>query len=123
LEEYATCDSPFARSAWDDGNEKTPPSAESRRRRIEVFREYAGRYKDKVAGWWFDAVMPDSYRERPHDWRAIEAAVHAANPKGVIAFSWGSNRQACLCPEDCVSVNMLTRFFGILHGQYANRFR
>jgi hypothetical protein len=31
-------------------NEKTPPSAESRRRRLAVLKEYADRYKDKIAG-------------------------------------------------------------------------
>ena len=81
----------------DDGNEKTPPSAESRKRRIEVLKEFADRYKDKVAGWWFDGVMPDSYREQPYDWWTIKSVVHSANPKSVIAFSWGRNRQACMC--------------------------
>lgn len=81
----------------DDGNEKTPPSADSRERRLAVLKEFTDRYKDKVAGWWFDAVMPDSYREQPHDWWAIKSVVHSANPRSVIAFSWGSNRQACIC--------------------------
>ena len=81
----------------DDGNDMTPPSTESRRRRIEVLREFTNRYKDTVAGWWFDAVMPDSYRAQPHDWWAIESVVHLANPQSVIAFSWGRNRQACMC--------------------------
>lgn len=87
--------------AWaglkDDGNDRTPPSAECRKRRIEVLKEFTDRYKNKAAGWWFDAVMPDSYREQPHDWWAIESVVHAANPQAVIAFSWGRNRQACMC--------------------------
>jgi hypothetical protein len=87
--------------AWaglrDDGGDKTPPSTECRKRRIEVLKEYADRYKDKAAGWWFDAVMPDSYREQPYDWWAIKSVVDAANPQGVIAFSWGRNRQACMC--------------------------
>ena len=81
----------------DDGNETTPPSAESRKRRIEVLKEYADRYKEKVSGWWFDGVMPDSYREQPHDWWAVKSVVHSANPKSVISFSWGGNRQACMC--------------------------
>lgn len=81
----------------DDGNDRTPPSVESRKRRIEVLREFADRYGDKVAGWWFDAVMPDSYQEQPYDWWAIKSVVHLANPKSVIAFSWGRNRQACMC--------------------------
>lgn len=81
----------------DDGKNNTPPSAECRKRRLAVLEEYADRYGDRVAGWWFDSVMPDTYQETPHDWWAIERVVHAANPAGVIAFSWGRNRQACLC--------------------------
>ncbi|MBL7190024.1 MAG: alpha-L-fucosidase [Phycisphaerae bacterium] len=81
----------------DDGNAATPPSAECRKRRIEVLTEYVNRYKDKAAGWWFDGVMPNSYREQPHDWWEIKSVVHSANPRNVIAFSWGRNRQACLC--------------------------
>ena len=37
-------------------NEKTPPSAESRKRRTDVLGAYADRYKDKIAGWWFDGM-------------------------------------------------------------------
>jgi hypothetical protein len=95
----------------DDGDNRTPPSAESRRRRIAVLKEFADRYKDKVAGWWFDAVMPDSYQEQPNDWWAIESVVHSANLKSVIAFSWGRNRQACLCKgvDDFISGDSYTR--------------
>jgi hypothetical protein len=81
----------------DDGKDTTPPSAECRQRRIAVLKEYADRYQGKVAGWFFDAVRPNSYQEQPHDWWAIKSVVHAANPKSVIAFSYGRNRQACLC--------------------------
>jgi len=81
----------------DDGKDTTPPPAECRKRRIAVLKEYAERYREKAAGWWFDDVMPNTYREKPDDFWAIETVVHAANPKGVIAFSWGRDRQACLC--------------------------
>jgi hypothetical protein len=81
----------------DDGKDTTPPSAECRQRRIAVLKEYADRYQGKVAGWFLDAVRPNSYQEQPHDWWAIKSVVHAANPKSVIAFSYGRNRQACLC--------------------------
>jgi hypothetical protein len=80
----------------DDGNEKTPPPAEGRRRRLAVLQEYAERYGDKVAGWWFDGMELDSYAERPHDWWAIDALVRQANPRAVIAFSYGGNEQACI---------------------------
>ncbi|MGA2255378.1 MAG: hypothetical protein ABSG53_12000 [Thermoguttaceae bacterium] len=78
-------------------NEKSPPSVESRRRRTEVLREYADRYKDKIAGWWFDGIEPDSYRDKPYDWATIDAIVHRANPGSVIAFSYGGNEQGCIC--------------------------
>ena len=55
----------------DDGDERTAPSAESRQRRIEVLKEYADRYKDKIAGWWFDGMELNSYQEQPNDWWTI----------------------------------------------------
>ena len=78
-------------------NDKKPPAAECRRRRLAVLREYANRYKDKIAGWWFDGVEPDTYRAQPDDWWTINTIVHAANPRAVIAFSYGGNEQACVC--------------------------
>jgi Alpha-L-fucosidase len=77
-------------------NEKTPPSAEGRRRRSAVLKEYADRYKDKIAGWWFDGMEPDTYEAKPDDWWTVESIVHSANPKAVIAFSSGPNEQACV---------------------------
>ncbi len=79
-------------------NDKSPPSDECRQRRLTVLKEYADRYKDKIAGWWFDGMGRDTYRAQPYDWRAIESIVRGANPKAVIAFSYGTNEQACLCP-------------------------
>src|SRR5258708_7751039 len=77
-------------------NNKTPPSAESRKRRLEVLKEYSDRYKDKIAGWWFDGVETNSYAEQPNDWSAIGSIVRQANPNSLIAFSYGSNEQACV---------------------------
>ncbi len=79
-------------------NDRVPPSAEGRRRRLAVLKEYADRYREKVAGWWFDGVTPDTYRAEPDDWRTIDTIVHSANPKAVIAFSYGANEQACVSP-------------------------
>jgi hypothetical protein len=81
------------RGQW---NEESPPSAEARTRRIAVLKEYADRYKDKVAGWWFDGMELDTYKDKPGDWETINIIVHAANPKAVIAFSYGRNEQACI---------------------------
>jgi hypothetical protein len=77
-------------------NEKAPPAAECRRRRLAVLKEYAGRYRDKIAGWWFDGMELNTYKDRPGDWEAINDIVHSANPKAVIAFSYGRNEQACI---------------------------
>ena len=77
-------------------NEKSPLSAESRKRRLAVLKEYADRYKDKIAGWWFDGMELNTYREKPYDWSMINSIVRIANPSAVIAFSYGSNEQACI---------------------------
>jgi hypothetical protein len=80
----------------DDGNPITAPSAESRKRRIQVLQEYVGRYGDKIAGWWFDGLELNSYQDQPNDWRTINTIVHAGNRRSVIAFSYGGNEQACI---------------------------
>ncbi len=79
-------------------SEKTPPSAESRKRRLAILKEYADRYKDKIAGWWFDCVQLNSYSCGPDDWWKINSIVREANPKAVIAFSYGANEFACVKP-------------------------
>jgi hypothetical protein len=78
----------------DDGDWATAPSAESRKRRLEVLKEFADRYKGKIAGWWFDGIELNSYADQPNDWSTINAIVHAGNPRSVIAFSYGPNEQA-----------------------------
>jgi hypothetical protein len=78
-------------------NERTPPSAECRRRRLAVLREYADRFADKVAGWWFDGMERNTYDFETDGWRTIDKIVHTANPRAVLAFSFGSDEQACLC--------------------------
>jgi hypothetical protein len=80
----------------DDGNNKTPPSPESRKRRLGILKEYADRYGDRIAGWWFDGVDLNSYRDPPDDWSEIGRIVRAANPDAVIAFSYGGNEEACI---------------------------
>ena len=41
-------------------------------------------------------MEPDSYKDSPCDWATIESIVHRANPRAVIAFSYGGNEQACI---------------------------
>ena len=75
-------------------NEARPPSAESRTRRLAVLKEYADRYGDKVAGWWFDGMELNTYRASTENWQTIGKIVRAANQAAVIAFSYGRNEQA-----------------------------
>jgi hypothetical protein len=80
----------------DDGNNQTAPPAEGRARRLAILKEYADRFGAKIAGWWFDGVELNSYRDQPADWSAIGSIVRSANPQSVIAFSFGGNEQACI---------------------------
>jgi hypothetical protein len=77
-------------------NAKTPPSAESRKIRIAILREYVKKYKDLVAGWWFDGIEPNTYSQSPDGWAAIDSIVHHANPHAVIAISHGANEFECV---------------------------
>lgn len=79
-----------------DLNEKTPPPVASRRRRLAILNEYAERYQDRIAGWWFDCIYPDTYEAESANWKSIGSIVRAANPKAVVAFSYGANEQACI---------------------------
>jgi hypothetical protein len=80
-------------------NEKTPLSAESRKLRLAILREYADRYKDKIAGWWFDGMEADTYNDdSSNNWETINSIVHNANPTAVIAFSHGRNEFECVRP-------------------------
>jgi hypothetical protein len=78
--------------------EKIPPKAECRKRRVDIFREFADRYKNKIAGWWFDIIEPNSYSESPDDWSTITSIIRKDNPKAVIAFSHGGNEFECVKP-------------------------
>jgi hypothetical protein len=79
-------------------NQNTPPSGECRKRRLAILKEYADRYKDKIAGWWFDGMELDSYNDTPDDWWAVKSIVQNANPKAVIAFSHGGNEFGSVKP-------------------------
>jgi hypothetical protein len=74
------------------------PSVECRKRHIAVFKEYADRYKDKIAGWWFDGMEISSYNEAPYDMSVINSIVHNDNPKAVIAFSYGPREFGSIFP-------------------------
>jgi hypothetical protein len=70
----------------DDDTYQTPPSAASRKKHLEILEEYATRYGDKIAGWWFD-MFKTGYETPPHDVREIRSVVRAGNPDAVIAFA------------------------------------
>jgi len=79
-------------------NNRQPPPPECRQRRLEVLREYADRYRDKIAGWWFDGVELNTYSGDSNNWQTIERIVRGPNPNAAIAFSFGGNEQACVSP-------------------------
>lgn len=87
----------------DDGNlrgsmnERQPPSAECRKRRLAVLKEYAERYGDEIAGWWFDGMELNTYQAEPDNYWTLNSMVHSPNSKAAIAFSYGANEQACVC--------------------------
>ena len=81
-----------------DNNYNTAPSASSCQKHIAALTEYANRYTNLIAGWWFDDfIATDEYTVAPYDYRAIASAVHAANPKSIIAFS-GNGEFSCHQP-------------------------
>ena len=78
-------------------NQNAAPSPESRKRRLEILKEYADRFGTRIAGWWFDTPGRNSYDNPPNDWWAINSIIHNANPKAVIGFSISATEeQSCL---------------------------
>jgi len=89
----------LADGAWrGNWNETSPPPAESRKRRLEVLKEYADRWGTKIAGWWFDGMETNTYSGSPNNWQTLDSIVHHGNPHAGIAFSYGPNEQACVAP-------------------------
>lgn len=79
-------------------NEKLPPSQDERKRRLGVLKEYADRYGEKIAGWWFDGMELNTYANEPNGWESIASIVRKPNPHAVIAFSYGHNEHAGVHP-------------------------
>jgi hypothetical protein len=75
-----------------DADKKAILPEEVRRRRTEILKEYADRYKEKIAGWWFDGMADNFYSSAPNDWSTINTIVRSVNPEAVIAFSHGRNK-------------------------------
>lgn len=70
-----------------------PPSSESRKRRLEILKEYADRFGTHIDGWWFDSPGRNTYDTPPNDWWAINSIVRTANPKAAISFAVGGMTQ------------------------------
>jgi len=77
---------PEARAKLGDAGERRPAPPEFVKRWSEVVREWSLRYKDKVAGWWFDGC----YNTQGWDWNTFTAACRAGNPDSILAFNKGS---------------------------------
>ena len=58
--------------------------------------EYADRYRTRSPAGGSTAWNSNSYKDKPDDWATIDSVVHRANPRAVIAFSYGGNEQACV---------------------------
>jgi hypothetical protein len=71
----------------------------------DVCGEWSMRYKDLVAGWWFDGyklAMKRSYeklKSEPHNIDTWIAAVRSGNPKAELAFNAGAYPGAALCTD------------------------
>ena len=76
-----------------DIHEGKPAPQQFTERWSAVIREWSLRYKDKVAGWWFDG----SYNTKGWDdvtkannWNTWAAACRAGNPDSILAFNPGT---------------------------------
>ncbi|PHS12725.1 MAG: hypothetical protein COA78_08035 [Blastopirellula sp.] len=84
-------------------HQKPPP--EFLRNWGNVCGEWSLRYKDLVAGWWFDGykkVMQESYAElqsQPHNIDTWIAAVRSGNPEAELAFNAGAYPGAAQCVD------------------------
>jgi hypothetical protein len=67
---------------------------EMRKIALEILKEWSDRYKDKVAGWWFDGFDRPSSSGWADSGVAptlsdLAAAAHSGNPQSVIALNMG----------------------------------
>jgi len=71
----------------------------------DVCGEWSMRYRDLVAGWWFDGyktIMQDSYeslQSEPYNIDTWIAAVRSGNPKAELAFNAGAYPGDALCAD------------------------
>jgi hypothetical protein len=99
---YFTARTPYhdlnAREKFADSADiiKDPAPQEFTKRWSEVLREWAERYKGKVAGWWFDGGYNTAGWDdetKPYNWHTWAAAARAGNPGRLLAFSKGSDKK------------------------------
>jgi Alpha-L-fucosidase len=80
------------------------PNREFQQMWEQIIREWAERWGDKVAGWWFDgAYWPNTmYRSgQAPDFASFAAAARAGNPARVLAFNPGVvNRTISITPHE-----------------------
>jgi hypothetical protein len=84
-------------------SEHQEPTAKFLKNWGDVCGEWSLRYKDVVAGWWFDGYkleMKRSYdklKSEPHNIDTWIAAVRSGNPEVELAFNAGAYPGAALC--------------------------
>ncbi len=64
------------------------PTTVFKKRWSEVIQEWADRYGDKIAGWWFDGARPELYDESYLE--AFARAAKHGNPNCIVAFNMGA---------------------------------
>ncbi len=72
---------------------------EMRKIAIEIVKEWSDRYKEKVAGWWFDGFPQESSSGWTDSGTSptlidLAEAVRSGNPESIIAFNIGSQEKA-----------------------------
>ncbi len=71
-----------------EGKQDQPIDVEFAGKWAEVIREWAGRYGDKVAGWWFDGAY-EHVRFNEAIACVYAEAVKSSNPKAIVSFNPG----------------------------------
>ncbi len=68
------------------------PSQETQAKWQAVIKEWSDRYKDKLAGWWFDGMwFQEAYNDltKKYNWFSLVNAAKSGNPTRIVAFNSG----------------------------------
>ena len=84
----------YARDKLGDIDGTHAPPQEFALKWNEVIREWSLRYKEKLAGWWFDGIHPHHTPAhddltKPANWNTWAEAARAGNPDRLLTFNIG----------------------------------